>query len=138
MKSKPEILVVEDNDVDVRYLRGILSKAGISTITHARDGQQAMRHLRALASRQQEKTESGSIVMLLDLDLPIHSGFDILKYVQHQPALRHLKVFVVTSSDDENSRSRVAESGAHGYIVKPLSLAQLANMLESLELTLAR
>jgi len=130
--AKPEFLVVEDNEVDVRYLRHVLSKAGITAISHARDGEQAIAQLRSLTEGLSTDRVATQIVMLLDLNLPVMNGFDVLKFVQTNPLLSRMKIFVVTSNDDELSRELAAKWGATGYIVKPLSLAQIANILETI------
>ncbi|HEU5080725.1 MAG TPA: response regulator [Opitutaceae bacterium] len=124
---------MEDNEVDVRYLRHVLSKAGITTISHARDGEQAVMQLRALAQKSAEELAASPIVMLLDLNMPILNGFDVLQFVQDEPILSAVKIFVVTSHDDARSRARAAEAGVTGYIVKPLSLGQVADILETLK-----
>lgn len=131
MNPKPQFLVVEDNEVDVRYLRAMLAKAGISTITHAWDGNEAVRHLRALADRCNEGMAAKHLVLLLDLDVPILNGFEILKFLEDLTALRDMKVFVLTSNDDAASRERAARAGVSGYLLKPLSLAQLSYILET-------
>lgn len=131
--AKTQFIVVEDNEVDVRYLRQVLSRSGVTAISHARDGAQAVAYLKALLEEAGNASSAGHIVMLLDLNLPVLSGFDVLQFVQDTPALSRIKIFVVTSVDDESARKRAEKAGAAGYIVKPLSLAQVANILETID-----
>ena len=63
--------------------------------------------------------------MLLDLNLPYWSGFEVLEWVRQQPQLRRLPVLVFTSSSRPDDIARAYDAGANAYLVKPNALADL-------------
>jgi DNA-binding NarL/FixJ family response regulator len=62
-------------------------------------------------------------LMLLDLNLPPRSGWEVLIMVQNTKALIHMRVVIFTTSDDHKDRSRAHALGAFGYICKPRTFA---------------
>lgn len=57
-------------------------------------------------------------VMLLDLMMPGMDGFALLKALREDPDWKSLPVVVLTATNDDQSRRRVRELGAQGYLVK--------------------
>lgn len=60
-------------------------------------------------------------LVLLDLDMPIISGFEVLKAIKNDSKLRHLPVIILTRNADQDSVTRAIQSGATAYIVKPFT-----------------
>jgi len=73
-------------------------------------------------------------VVLLDLNMPGLSGFDVLSYLQREPRLREVPVIVVTSDDQPESAERAMKAGASAYVIKPVSLDTLETSLQSLNI----
>ena len=67
--------------------------------------------------------------MLLDLNLPYWSGFEVLEWIRQQPQLRRLPVVIFTSSNRPDDIARAYDAGANGYLVKPNALADLTRWL---------
>src|SRR5690242_11862002 len=101
----PAILVVEDNEDDVFFLRRALEKAGVTLPVHlARDGQEAMEYLSG-TGRFSDRTENPlPSLIFLDLKMPCVDGFRVLDWMQRQPSLRHINVVVLTSSPEQCDR----------------------------------
>src|SRR5204862_7591360 len=97
-----------------------LQKAGVQLPLHVvTDGREATEYLagtKKFADRAQFPLPS---LMLLDLKMPFANGFEVLTWIQSQPALKELPIVVLTSSAEERDRKRAAELGAKGYFVKP-------------------
>lgn len=72
-------------------------------------------------------------VVLLDLNLPKVSGYDVLEAVKTDPALRDLPVFVLTGSDAPADVERCYALGANAYAVKPGSPEALDSFVRSFE-----
>jgi len=71
-------------------------------------------------------------MVLLDLNLPKVTGFDVLLAVKADPKLSHLPVIVLSGSQAPEDVNRCYRAGANGYIVKPGSLDRLSAFVESL------
>ena len=70
--------------------------------------------------------------MLLDLNLPYWSGFEVLEWMRQQPQLRRLPVVIFTSSSRPDDIARAYDAGANGYLVKPSGLADLSTLVLAL------
>jgi CheY-like chemotaxis protein len=82
----------------------------------AKDGQAA---LQLLAERQQ--TSSNVDLILLDIMMPIMSGYEVLEHLKADPALRHIPVIVISAMDEIESVVRCVELGAEDYLAKPFN-----------------
>jgi DNA-binding response OmpR family regulator len=71
--------------------------------------------------------------MLLDLNMPKTSGFDVLRWVREQSFLKGLRVVVMTGSKDSEDVQRAYDLGADSYLVKPTRFADLVTMTQSLK-----
>jgi CheY-like chemotaxis protein len=133
MLSTP-ILLVEDDDHDVFFLRRALLKARPDLSLHVvTDGEQAMDYLdgrRNYADRAMYPLPS---VMFLDLKLPYFNGFQVLEHLRGIPALAHTPVFVLTSSAEDRDRKRAMELGAKAFLVKPPTAEMLLKALGTAE-----
>ncbi len=74
------------------------------------------------------------MLMLLDLKLPRKSGMEVLAWLRAQPALRRLRVVVLTSSKESGDINRAYELGANSYLVKPVTFDALLEMVKALNL----
>jgi CheY-like chemotaxis protein len=120
------ILVVEDNLGDVHLIREVFSDLPlvqwhfVQNMTYARD----FIHQRAPFHEAPRPD-----LILLDLHLPICPGFSLIPAVKSDPALRHIKIVVFTSSHSERDRDMCAQLGADEYIVKPNTLPEWTKAL---------
>lgn len=128
---KTEVLLVEDNAADVRLLQEVLRRnnAGCN-LQVARDGEEAMRML-----KRQGQYEGGQVpdLVLLDLNLPIKSGREVLAEMKQDPALRRIPVVVLTTSQAENDVLACYDLHANSYITKPVDLAEFENVVRDIE-----
>lgn len=119
---KASLLYVEDEEFDVLFMRRAFAKAGIDLDLHiAADGQQAIDYLAG-------STRPLPRLVLLDLNLPVCSGFDVLRWIRGQTALKDLPVVIFSSSDRLEDRSTARNLGADDYIQKPGSAADFTQV----------
>lgn len=113
------VLLVEDSEDDVFFLRRAFAAAGITNPIHvAENGLDAINYLSGVgpfADRVQFPLPS---FIFLDLKMPIASGFDVLAWLKGHSCLR-IPVAVLTSSPQQKDRQRCRDLGASSYLVKP-------------------
>src|SRR5258708_17345345 len=89
-------VIIEDNPADVLLMKEALEHHGIKAeISHFSDGAGA---LEAMRSNHETWTAPPPSLVLLDLNMPRVSGFDVLRELRGTPRLKHVPVAVVTSS----------------------------------------
>ncbi len=109
-------LLVEDDEVDVKAIERSLSELRIcNPLLVARDGREALEHLRGQNGR--EKIRSPFLI-LLDLNMPRMNGLEFLAELRSDPELNTSVVFVLTTSKDDRDRLSAYEKHVAGYIVK--------------------
>lgn len=105
-----KVLIAEDDANIVESLSFVLGREGFEVRT-ALDGDDVLRQLRA----------DPPDVIVLDLMLPKRNGFEVLKTVKSDPALRALPVMVLTAKGQPQDRRLVEQIGVEGFMTKPFS-----------------
>jgi len=133
MNNTKTILLVEDNPSDVALTRRALKKAGVvNPIVVAEDGQAAIDYLLGTDAAQ-EGRESPALV-LLDLNLPIVSGLQVLERIRADDRTRRLPVVILTTSNEPREIGMGYDLGVNSYLVKPVDFARFAEVVEHLGL----
>lgn len=123
------LLVVEDNPDDLHFLLRALARTGTSVPARvARTGQEAIDYLEGPA-----RTQDHLLAILLDLKLPVRSGFDVLEHIKGDAALRRTPVVILTSSAESTDLERAYSLGANSYLVKPAHVEDLTRLVASVE-----
>ncbi len=65
--------------------------------------------------------------------MPRKSGFDVLTWMRNQPQLRCLPVIIFTASNQEEDIKRAYEAGANSYLVKPVDIHSLIELVKLIE-----
>jgi two-component system, chemotaxis family, chemotaxis protein CheY len=113
--TQMKFLVVDDFSTMRRIVRGLLKEMGCANIDEAEDGVAALRMLQGQAYD----------FVVSDINMPNMSGFELLKAIKADDALKHLPVLMVTAEARKEDIVLAAQSGAAGYIVKPFTKATL-------------
>lgn len=124
------ILLVEDNPADARLVREALAECKLPPrLQWVADGEKALEVLRlGLAAANEARTD----LVLLDLNLPGLHGLEVLKEIKNDPALLHIPVVVLTSS--EARQDVLAAYGAHvnSYVVKPNNFDEFLALVDTI------
>lgn len=124
------VLYVEDEEYDALFMRRAFMKAGIAQELHVvDDGQKAIDYLQGLLAA---KANAPGLV-LLDLNLPLISGFEVLRWLRAQEALKTLPTVIFSSSARPEDRARATLLGADDYIQKPASALDFVSVAQSLQ-----
>lgn len=123
-----EILLVEDSIKDVRLIREVLQEQGHKhQLQVARDGVQALQMLRGQAPHAGHARPD---LVLLDINLPSLSGIEVLHCIKCDPALKSLPVLMLSTSRADRDVSECYARHANGYLVKPKSYDEFAELIE--------
>jgi CheY-like chemotaxis protein len=125
------LLIVEDEENDVLFLKDALRKANIlSPIQVVDDGRMALDYLGGVGKYGDRKTYPLPSVIFLDLKLPQVNGLAILKWIREEPSLPSMLVMILTASSLDEDIERAYRLGANSYVVKPSSRDKLVEVLK--------
>jgi len=110
-EKRPVILVVDDEPGNIEILGETLGND--YEILFAISGQEALE----IASRQFPD------MIILDIVMPVMSGYEVLKTLKQDPALKEIPVVFITALDQEDQETRGLALGAVDYIPKPFNPA---------------
>ena len=105
------ILIVEDNDKNLKLSRDLLRFHGFETIeaTNAEDG---------IALAHERRPD----LVLMDIQLPGMDGVSALQKLRQDPATASIPVVALTASVMKEDRERFDKAGFDGFITKPISV----------------
>jgi CheY-like chemotaxis protein len=133
--ENPTVLLVEDNPDDVLLTRRAFAKANFPVpLEVVSDGEEALGYLQGAGTYSDRERFPLPMLLLLDLKLPRRSGFEVLEWLRGQPGLRRIPVVVLTSSGQSPDVNRAFDLGANSYLVKPVRLEDLVNLVKTLNL----
>ncbi len=122
--KKHKILLVEDDELDVISVGRTLKQFGSDyELLTAYNGIEALQILK----------ENVPDVILLDLNMPKMNGIEFLKVLRNDVKLKHLRVFIMTTSAEMADRTMTESLGISGYIIKPLNYNDNTKRPDSME-----
>jgi CheY-like chemotaxis protein len=116
------VLVVDDSEVVQYICAGFLSRYYGTRLVSAMGGAEALK----CVSREPEID-----LILLDLNLPVLNGLEVLEHLSGDATHRRVPVVVVTSRSREMDIERCLAAGARGYLMKPFDAHELHHVIET-------
>lgn len=113
------ILIIEDSEVNRRLMRDVLLYHGFEVI-EASNGKKGIE----LALKQRPD------LILLDMQMPVMDGFEVLRVIRNNPDLRGIKIITVTSFAMVGDKERILKAGADDYIAKPIDTRELPKRIK--------
>ncbi|MFI4948996.1 MAG: response regulator [Alphaproteobacteria bacterium] len=113
------VLIVEDNELNMKLLRDVLEAYGYSTVTTGTGAT-------ALTLAREHRPD----LILLDLQLPDISGFDALRRLKDDEETRNIPVVAVTAFAMVGDERKALASGCDGYVAKPILLPDFLKLVE--------
>ena len=107
------VLIVEDNELNMKLFHDILAAHGYATI-QTRNGLEALE----LARRHRPA------LILMDIQLPEISGLEVTKWIKEDDDLRHIPVVAITAFAMKGDEERIRSGGCEAYISKPISVGE--------------
>ena len=105
------ILIVEDNELNMKLFHDLLDAHGYATI-ETRNGMEALRMAR----------EHRPNLILMDIQLPEVSGLEVTKWLKDDEELRDIPVIAVTAFAMKGDEERIRRGGCEAYISKPITI----------------
>lgn len=125
-----EILLVEDSASDVLITRAAFQKARvIANLHHVENGAECMAFLRKEGIYADVPTPD---LILLDLNMPVMDGREVLAELVGDDDLNHLPVVVLTTSEDERDVLGMYKLRCSSYITKPVDLGQFISVVQNI------
>jgi two-component system, cell cycle response regulator DivK len=114
-----QVLIVEDNDLNMKLFKDLLEAHGYLTL-QTKDGVEALRMAR----------EHRPDLILMDIQLPEISGLEVTKWLKEDDGLRSIPVIAVTAFAMKGDEEKIREGGCEAYIAKPISVASFMRTIE--------
>ncbi len=132
MKPKPiRILLVEDNEGDIILTQEALEDSKfINTVDVARNGREALDHL-----MKNEGYEDAILpdLILLDINLPIMSGHEVLSEIKNNEELKQIPVIMLTTSSADSDINKAYHNHANCFISKPVEINEFMEAISGIE-----
>ncbi len=128
MHEYPPILAAEDDEDDFHFLFRAIRHAGLpNPVLRFRDGGELIRFLDQIPDAAANAGDQ-QWLLLLDLAMPVVSGFGVLEWLAKWPGARRLRVVVLSGFYHQNDIDRAKALGADDYCVKPITAQTLAQL----------
>jgi len=128
------ILISDDNDDDVVFLREAIRKAGIVNPTYrVRDGEALIQYLSGQGVYGDREPHPIPFLILLDLKMPRTNGFEALAWIRQQPILKRIIVIMLSGSFLPEELVRAYDLGANSFLAKPTGLNHLIELMEDVK-----
>jgi len=115
------VLAVDDDMINLKLLKSLLLKSGyVKEVIEAKNGSDAIGEL---------KGRDDIDLVLLDIIMPVMNGIEMLKVVRADDSLNQPPIIVLTT--DETKKSEALESGANGFLMKPIRNDDLLKRMET-------
>lgn len=121
--KETKFLIVDDMLTARKFITKNLRELGYTEFIEARNGEVAWQIL------SKEDTEIEFIIS--DYDMPVMSGFELLKKVRASEKLKETIFLMITAVGQENKMMEVLDAGVNNYLIKPFDKEVLAEKLES-------
>jgi two-component system cell cycle response regulator DivK len=105
------ILIVEDNELNMKLFHDLLDAHGYATL-QTRHGMEALRLAR------QHRPD----LIIMDIQLPEVSGLEVTKWLKDDEELRSIPVIAVTAFAMKGDEERIRSGGCEAYLAKPISI----------------
>lgn len=117
------VLVVDDSRATRAIIRRILERLGFE-VHEAADGGEGIAQARAL---------EGLGLMLVDWNMPVADGLEVVRAVRRRPELAAVRILMVTTESEVSRMVEALEAGADEYLMKPFSSEALCEKLSLMD-----
>lgn len=123
------VLVVDDQDSARTIIQAYVKSWGMSCES-AGSAEEALKIL-----KERARSKNPVDIVITDLAMPEHDGFNLLKRIKQEKSLKNTKVFLCTGYDIKNQGEKALESGFSAYLTKPVQQSRLFNSIAKVMIT---
>ena len=116
---KKKVLIVEDNELNMKLFEDLLGAHGYDTIK-TRDGGQVLDIARG------EKPD----VIIMDIQLPEVSGLEVTQWLKNDNELKAIPVIAVTAFAMKGDEEKIRQGGCEDYVSKPISITDFMRVVQ--------
>jgi len=116
-----KILIADDEPSIVAAVEFLLQRSGYA-VHVARDGDEALKRVEACSPD----------LVLLDVMMPLRSGYEVCKRIRERPAWRHIKIIMLSAKGRDAEVTKGLAIGADLYVTKPFSTRDLMDKISTL------
>jgi len=132
LKNRTTILLAEDDPDDVELIRAGFNAANVPyRLEVVTNGEEALQYLKHEAPYTDARRYPIPFLLLLDLKMPIRSGFDVLDWIRSRREFDSLLVVILTGSALPSDVGKADQLGTNSYLVKSSDYKQLTLFLKS-------
>jgi CheY-like chemotaxis protein len=134
MDNKPStVLLVEDDLSDIFHVKRAFKMAQIpNPLQVVTDGEEAIEYLRGEGKYADRLTYPLPKLVVMDLNMPRRTGFEVLEWVKSNPLLRRIPIIIVSGSNNPADINHAYESGVNAYMVKPVDIHAVEHLFDSI------
>ena len=118
-KPTKTVMIVEDNELNMKLFHDLLEAHGISTI-QTKDGRNVLQLAR----------DNKPDLILMDIQLPEVSGLDVTRWLKEDDDLKSIPVIAVTAFAMKGDEQKIREGGCEDYISKPISVTRFMETIQ--------
>lgn len=118
MAARKRILIVEDNDLNLKLFRDLLNANGYDTV-ETKEGLEAIGLTRNLMPD----------LIIMDIQLPEVSGLDVTRKIKSDQSMRHIPIIAVTAFAMKDDEDRILRAGCEAYISKPIAIEHFMSVV---------
>jgi two-component system response regulator len=132
-KKKFEVLVIDDDPADVDLIQEALNLVGNRPfeiiLDSVEDGEKALAYLH---EKRNSKAAHPDLI-ILDLNMPRKSGYEVLKEIKGSEEFKSIPVVVLTTSSAQEDVKKSYRLGANSFITKAKDFADFARIVQTIE-----
>jgi len=127
-------MIVEDDPGHSKLIEKNLRRGGLENpIKTFENGQQALDYLKG-QGKFEGRPINQCILLLLDLNMPVMNGVELLRILKQDSLLREIPVIVLTSTDDQREIDECYSLGCNLYVPKPVEFNRFSEVVRELGL----
>ncbi|KAJ5379548.1 hypothetical protein N7509_012667 [Penicillium cosmopolitanum] len=131
-QSNPRVLLVDDNDINLRLIRAFMKKCDITAVDTAQNGREAVILF--------EQMLLGYDLVFMDMSMPVMNGFEATRAIRAIEKERDgcipAKIIAFTGLSSSRDESQALDSGVNIFLTKPVPFKEVLRLLEDWEIGL--
>ncbi len=129
MNGKRIILLVEDDEVDIRSVKRAFEDLHVTNpLVVTYNGEEALKYLKSTKNKRLPG------LILLDLRMPRMDGIEFLKVIKKDGKLKIIPVVALTTSKEDEDKTESFNFGVSGYMMKPVNYKDFVEVIRTIKM----